>query len=87
MGNMSCHQCGARETPEWRRGPDGSHTLCNACGLRFSKMERKKRTEEGPEVTPTPMTAETQKNDDRTPMAPPGDGLYSVSDPPFEFTA
>ncbi|KAJ2114956.1 hypothetical protein IWW43_006750, partial [Coemansia sp. RSA 1935] len=29
----SCRSCGISETPEWRRGPDGARTLCNACGL------------------------------------------------------
>lgn len=29
-----CHSCSRAETPEWRRGPDGARTLCNACGLR-----------------------------------------------------
>lgn len=29
-----CHSCQRAETPEWRRGPDGARTLCNACGLR-----------------------------------------------------
>lgn len=33
-----CHSCNIRETPEWRRGPDGARTLCNACGLRESSM-------------------------------------------------
>ncbi|RAL58354.1 hypothetical protein DID88_005771 [Monilinia fructigena] len=28
-----CHSCNRAETPEWRRGPDGARTLCNACGL------------------------------------------------------
>ena len=33
-----CHSCNRAETPEWRRGPDGARTLCNACGLRkFSR--------------------------------------------------
>ena len=31
-----CHSCNRAETPEWRRGPDGARTLCNACGLRTS---------------------------------------------------
>ncbi|KAJ2823967.1 hypothetical protein IWW50_003552, partial [Coemansia erecta] len=26
----SCRSCGISETPEWRRGPDGARTLCNA---------------------------------------------------------
>ncbi|ORZ38026.1 hypothetical protein BCR44DRAFT_1384694, partial [Catenaria anguillulae PL171] len=30
-----CHSCSATETPEWRRGPDGRATLCNACGLHW----------------------------------------------------
>ncbi|KAI9286812.1 hypothetical protein BC943DRAFT_275597 [Umbelopsis sp. AD052] len=29
-----CHECGCVESPEWRRGPNGPKTLCNACGLR-----------------------------------------------------
>ena len=30
-----CHSCNIEQTPEWRRGPDGARTLCNACGLRI----------------------------------------------------
>ena len=37
-----CHSCGIRETPEWRRGPDGARTLCNACGLHYAKLVRKR---------------------------------------------
>lgn len=37
-----CHSCKISETPEWRRGPDGARTLCNACGLHFAKMAKKK---------------------------------------------
>jgi hypothetical protein len=29
-----CQSCSIRETSQWRRGPDGARTLCNACGLR-----------------------------------------------------
>jgi len=29
-----CQSCHSSDTPEWRRGPDGARTLCNACGLR-----------------------------------------------------
>lgn len=38
---MRCAVCGATETSEWRRGPDDRKSLCNACGLRYSKMLRK----------------------------------------------
>uniref|UniRef100_A0A0D3HJ28 GATA-type domain-containing protein n=1 Tax=Oryza barthii TaxID=65489 RepID=A0A0D3HJ28_9ORYZ len=34
-----CSHCGTSETPQWRMGPDGPGTLCNACGIR-SKMDR-----------------------------------------------
>lgn len=35
---LRCGQCKDTDTPEWRRGPYGSKTLCNACGLYFSKL-------------------------------------------------
>ncbi|ORY93613.1 hypothetical protein BCR43DRAFT_497238 [Syncephalastrum racemosum] len=40
-----CHSCNISETPEWRRGPDGARTLCNACGLHYAKLERKRAAE------------------------------------------
>ncbi|XP_052149274.1 GATA transcription factor 3-like [Oryza glaberrima] len=30
-----CTHCAVDETPQWRLGPDGPRTLCNACGVRF----------------------------------------------------
>jgi len=41
--NLQCQMCGATETPEWRRGPAGDHTLCNACGLHYAKSLKKQR--------------------------------------------
>ncbi|KAI8879296.1 GATA-domain-containing protein [Backusella circina FSU 941] len=38
-----CHSCNISETPEWRRGPDGARTLCNACGLHYAKLARKQQ--------------------------------------------
>ncbi|KFA46680.1 hypothetical protein S40293_08086 [Stachybotrys chartarum IBT 40293] len=40
-----CHSCNRVDTPEWRRGPDGARTLCNACGLHYAKLERKRQLE------------------------------------------
>lgn len=40
-----CHSCGNSDTPEWRRGPDGARTLCNACGLHFAKLVRRRTLE------------------------------------------
>ncbi|EPQ27908.1 uncharacterized protein PFL1_04652 [Pseudozyma flocculosa PF-1] len=61
-----CASCGTLETPEWRRGPDGARTLCNACGLHYSKLVRNRQRamqEELPEggiplVPPPPVTIE-----------------------------
>lgn len=39
--NSVCSQCGLTQTPEWRRGPEGVRTLCNACGLYFLKLVKK----------------------------------------------
>jgi hypothetical protein len=39
-----CHSCKRSETPEWRRGPDGARTLCNACGLHYAKLTKKMGT-------------------------------------------
>lgn len=36
----ACVECGTQETPEWRRGPQGKKSLCNACGLRYAKRKR-----------------------------------------------
>ncbi|KAI7880788.1 uncharacterized protein EV154DRAFT_568422 [Mucor mucedo] len=33
-----CHSCKSTETPEWRKGPLGPRTLCNACGLIWTKL-------------------------------------------------
>lgn len=40
-----CHSCNRIHTPEWRRGPDGARTLCNACGLHYAKLVRKLQLE------------------------------------------
>ncbi|KAK3985365.1 cutinase gene palindrome-binding protein [Cladorrhinum sp. PSN332] len=39
-----CTDCGTLESPEWRKGPQGPKTLCNACGLRWAKQEKKNKT-------------------------------------------
>ncbi|GKV08306.1 hypothetical protein SLEP1_g19959 [Rubroshorea leprosula] len=30
-----CLHCGITKTPQWREGPNGPKTLCNACGVRY----------------------------------------------------
>ncbi|KAJ3048106.1 blue light receptor [Rhizophlyctis rosea] len=36
-----CRQCGTTRSPEWRKGPEGPKTLCNACGLAYAKKNKK----------------------------------------------
>jgi hypothetical protein len=35
-----CFLCETTDTPQWRRGPDGRVTLCNACGIRYGKCKK-----------------------------------------------
>ncbi|KAF4454416.1 GATA zinc finger domain-containing protein 10 [Fusarium austroafricanum] len=39
-----CTSCFIKETPMWREGPFGSHTLCNVCGLLYAKREARSRS-------------------------------------------
>ncbi|BCR82912.1 GATA transcription factor LreB [Aspergillus chevalieri] len=39
-GEYRCSDCGTSDSPEWRKGPKGPKTLCNACGLRWAKKKR-----------------------------------------------
>lgn len=34
-GKRCCSHCKAETTPQWRAGPLGPKTLCNACGVRY----------------------------------------------------
>jgi len=43
VGEKACESCGTSSTPEWRKGPKGPKTLCNACGLHFAKLTRQKK--------------------------------------------
>eukprot|EP00955_Chlamydomonas_euryale_P012533 134875-Chlamydomonas_euryale.AAC.9 len=38
-----CVECGATSTPQWREGPVGPKTLCNACGVRYNRLRSSKR--------------------------------------------
>ncbi|KAG0750628.1 hypothetical protein G6F57_000110 [Rhizopus arrhizus] len=41
-----CKDCGTTSSPEWRKGPQGPKTLCNACGLRWAKKNKKRNFNE-----------------------------------------
>ena len=48
-----CQVCGTTETPQWRRGPSGKRTLCNACGVKWSTGRLKLSASPG---SPFPFT-------------------------------
>jgi hypothetical protein len=54
---LGCAQCRAAKTPQWRTGPEGPKTLCNACGIAFLKA-RKAEAKEEEEDAPPPATAD-----------------------------
>lgn len=47
-----CADCGTLDSPEWRKGPRGPKTLCNACGLRWAKKEKKRSGDDGKSGSP-----------------------------------
>ncbi|KAI7883453.1 GATA-domain-containing protein [Lichtheimia hyalospora FSU 10163] len=86
-----CHSCNTTETPEWRRGPDGARTLCNACGLHYSKLLRRgsmtvQRMQSSipPRVIDFPQGSPTSCNEDtRILPQPMGIGIgYNTATPP-----
>jgi hypothetical protein len=45
--NGMCHFCGAKKTGQWRRGPAGQRTLCNACGINWTKKVKAEASRSG----------------------------------------
>ncbi|KAG0366113.1 hypothetical protein BGZ54_005791 [Gamsiella multidivaricata] len=41
-----CLSCDSSDTPEWRRGPEGARTLCNACGLHYAKLLKRQQQQQ-----------------------------------------
>ncbi|PIA52682.1 hypothetical protein AQUCO_01000506v1 [Aquilegia coerulea] len=39
-----CANCDTTSTPLWRNGPRGPKSLCNACGIRYKKEEKRAAT-------------------------------------------
>ncbi|XP_019436280.1 PREDICTED: GATA transcription factor 11-like isoform X1 [Lupinus angustifolius] len=35
VATIKCMHCDVKKTPQWREGPMGPKTLCNACGVRY----------------------------------------------------
>lgn len=41
IDDFVCDHCGATQTPEKRSGPKGKRTLCNRCGLKWAREQKK----------------------------------------------
>ncbi|KAL0928232.1 hypothetical protein M5K25_000104 [Dendrobium thyrsiflorum] len=50
-----CMHCESQKTPQWRAGPMGPKTLCNACGVRYKsgRLFPEYRPAESPSFTPS----------------------------------
>jgi len=59
---LFCHFCGRKETPEWRKGPAGPATLCNACGLQWAKKVRAQRNSNSSRSSATTSVQDTQES-------------------------
>eukprot|EP01115_Flamella_aegyptia_P002433 TRINITY_DN136489_c0_g1_i1.p1 TRINITY_DN136489_c0_g1~~TRINITY_DN136489_c0_g1_i1.p1 ORF type:complete len:68 (-),score=2.09 TRINITY_DN136489_c0_g1_i1:8-190(-) len=44
-----CLKCNTTKTSQWRAGPDGSPSLCNACGLRYKYILKQEKKNNLPE--------------------------------------
>ncbi|CAO3699864.1 unnamed protein product [Rhizopus stolonifer] len=53
---MKCQSCQSSETPEWRKGPLGPRTLCNACGLIWTKLRKQEKDKKKTNETSTKYT-------------------------------
>ncbi|KAJ3301818.1 hypothetical protein HDV03_000285, partial [Kappamyces sp. JEL0829] len=64
MAGRKCQYCGATETPQWRRGPGGKRTLCNACGVKWSsgRLHIPKNMIPPPPQAPVQNTSETESH-------------------------
>lgn len=54
-GARRCTHCASEKTPQWRTGPLGPKTLCNACGVRFKsgRLVPEYRPASSPTFVPT----------------------------------
>ncbi|GLC33194.1 hypothetical protein PLESTB_000360600 [Pleodorina starrii] len=56
-GMRCCVECGATSTPQWREGPKGPKTLCNACGVRRQRLLRKQQAATVGSIPTAPVAA------------------------------
>ncbi|KAG0472603.1 hypothetical protein HPP92_014027 [Vanilla planifolia] len=81
-GDRRCSHCGVQKTPQWRAGPHGPKTLCNACGVRFKSGRL--LPEYRPACSPT-FVSNVHSNSHRKVLEmrrKKEENLFSVSAPP-----
>ncbi|KAH3745977.1 hypothetical protein Pelo_12602 [Pelomyxa schiedti] len=79
---LYCHQCGKRETPEWRKGPDGPATLCNACGLQWNTTVKMMACRSvNPATTGPPIRGAPWMQHNQTPQSPATPATPTMSSP------
>lgn len=66
-GPKACAQCGTTRTPQWREGPLGPKTLCNACGV---KLVRKNRSQQEAKRRSGPSAKATSNSKASSPEPP-----------------
>ena len=64
-----CVHCGSNKTPQWRAGPAGAKTLCNACGVRY-KNGRLQPIVAFPPLGPLPASSEEDGEGRASPPPP-----------------
>jgi len=64
----SCSNCGTTSTPEWRKGPEGPRTLCNACGLKLNKRVKNKSSgkQDTKKHTTSPVVSELRNTNNNS---------------------
>ncbi|GAA6035491.1 hypothetical protein JCM8097_000278 [Rhodosporidiobolus ruineniae] len=79
-----CQNCGRTDSPEWRAGPNGPKTLCNACGLRYAKIQKQSAQNGGnPPASPTSSTGSTLAALVPMTISQPSSALQSPQQYPF----
>nr|CAG8460505.1 6142_t:CDS:10 [Entrophospora candida] len=79
-GLKECESCHTNTSPEWRRGPTGHKTLCNACGLRYSRtIARENRKKEQAQSEEEMRKREQRERDDMSSLLSRGHAMQDCA--------
>ncbi|KAF9321308.1 hypothetical protein BG003_002489 [Podila horticola] len=79
----ACRYCGTRDTPMWRRGPDGTKTLCNSCGISWKRGKIEVTSTNGAVVSvPPPTSSRTRAPVQQAPVPAPAPRAPTPPPPP-----